>query len=247
MSKNRLEAFSDGVIAVAITLLALDLSVPGPGHGSLLTLIGDRWPEFAAYAVSFFLIGIIWVNHHARFNLIVYVDRTLLFLNLVLLLFVVLIPFATATVAAYLTSGSTDSHVAMALYAVVLEGMALSFGAIFEWSLGEGAARCRCPGVNAGGASPNLHRRAGLRDRLRGGVHQRARRTGDHRADGRVLRVRAAAARDAGRQGAFRVWSALVRGCPRGLSNVTDMAQATLSNRPHAAECHQTENLGAGS
>jgi uncharacterized membrane protein len=125
--------------------LALDLAVPGPGHGSLLTLIGDRWPEFAAYAVSFFIIGIIWVNHHARFNLIVHVDRTLLFLNLVLLLFVVLIPFATATVAAYLTSGSEDAHVAMALYAVVLEGMALSFGAIFEWSLGEGRSRVQVP------------------------------------------------------------------------------------------------------
>jgi uncharacterized membrane protein len=145
MSKARLEAFSDGVIAVAITLLALDLAVPGPGHGPLLNLIGEHWPEFAAYAVSFLLIGIIWVNHHARFTLIATVDRTLLFLNLVLLLFVVLIPFATATVAAYLTSGSDDAHIAMALYAVVLEGMALSFGAIFEWSLGEGRSHVQVP------------------------------------------------------------------------------------------------------
>jgi uncharacterized membrane protein len=145
MSKNRLEAFSDGVIAVAITLLALDLALPGPGHGNLLDLLGERWPEFAAYAVSFFLIGIIWVNHHARFNLIAVVDRTLLFLNLVLLLFVVLIPFATTTVAAYLTSPGENANIAMALYAVVLEGMALSFGAIFEWSLGEGRSIVQVP------------------------------------------------------------------------------------------------------
>ena len=129
MSKARLEAFSDGVIAVAITLLALDLTVPEPGHGALLTQLGDHWPQFAAYAVSFFTIGIIWVNHHARVSLIAMVDRTLLFLNLVLLMFVVLIPFATATMATYLTSGSEDSHIAMAVYAVVLEGMALSFTA----------------------------------------------------------------------------------------------------------------------
>jgi len=145
MSKARLEAFSDGVMAVAITLLALDLIVPKPGRVPLLTQLGDHWPEFAAYAVSFFIIGIIWVNHHARMNLVARVDRTLLFLNLVLLLFVVLIPFATATVAAYLTTGSTDSHIAMALYAVVMEGMALSFSAIFEWSLQEGRSHVHVP------------------------------------------------------------------------------------------------------
>ncbi len=145
MSKARLEAFSDGVMAVAITLLALDLVVPTPGRGSLLTQLGDHWPEFAAYAISFFIIGIIWVNHHARINLVARVDRTLLFLNLLLLLFVVLIPFATAMVAAYLTSGNEDSHIAMALYAVVMEGMALSFGAMFEWSLREGRSHVHVP------------------------------------------------------------------------------------------------------
>jgi uncharacterized membrane protein len=145
MSKARLEAFSDGIMAVAITLLALDLTVPEPGRATLLTQLGDHWPQFAAYAVSFFTIGIIWVNHHARVSQIAVVDRTLLFLNLVLLMFVVLIPFATATMATYLTSGSEDSHIAMAVYAVVLEGMALSFSAMFEWSLGEGRTHVRVP------------------------------------------------------------------------------------------------------
>ena len=145
MSKARLEAFSDGIMAVAITLLALDLTVPKPGQVALLTQLGDHWPQFAAYAVSFFTIGIIWVNHHARVVQIAVVDRTLLFLNLVLLMFVVLIPFATATMATYLTSGSEDSHIAMAVYAIVLEGMALSFSALFEWSLGEGRTHVRVP------------------------------------------------------------------------------------------------------
>ncbi len=156
MSKARLEAFSDGVIAVAITLLALDLAVPQPGHVHLLTQLGDHWPEFAAYVVSFFTIGIIWVNHHARVSTIVRVDRTLLFLNLLLLMFIVLIPFATSTMATYLTSGTDDAHIAMALYAVVLEGMALSFSAIFEWSLREGRTHIVIPA--------NQHRSARLRN-----------------------------------------------------------------------------------
>ena len=102
MDRSRLEAFSDGVFAVAITLLALDLTVAGPaGHGPLTDQLHEKWPAFLAYLISFFMIGIIWVNHHALVRSITKVDRTLLFLNLVLLLFVVLIPFATATVADY--------------------------------------------------------------------------------------------------------------------------------------------------
>ena len=138
MERARLEAFSDGVIAVAITLLALDLVVPGPGHGSLLQQLGDHWPAFIAYLISFFTIGIIWVNHHELVRNIARVDRTLLFLNLMLLLFVVVIPFATSTMAKYLTSGNQDAHVSMAIYCLTFEGMALSFAAIFAWTLGDG-------------------------------------------------------------------------------------------------------------
>lgn len=116
MTKARLEAFSDGVIAVAITLLALDLAVDGPGHGPLLKQLEDHWPNFAAYIISFFIVGIVWVNHHALIQNLKVINRTLMFLNLTLLLFVVMIPFATQTAARYLTLGTSDSHVAMALY-----------------------------------------------------------------------------------------------------------------------------------
>ncbi len=138
MERGRLEAFSDGVFAVAITLLALDLNIAGPGHGSLAHQLGRHWSQFVAYLVSFITIGIIWVNHHALVRNIAKVERTLLFLNLSLLLFVVLIPSATSTMASYLSRPSYDSHVAMALYAGVFEGMAVTFGAIFAWTLREG-------------------------------------------------------------------------------------------------------------
>ena len=135
MDRSRLEAFSDGVIAVAITLLALDLTVAGPGHGHLVHQLHDKWPAFVAYLISFFTIGIIWVNHHALVRTIKTVDRPLLFLNLVLLLFVVAIPFATATVADYLSVPNDDTPVAMMLYGGVFLGMSAGFGAIFEWTL----------------------------------------------------------------------------------------------------------------
>ena len=159
-----------------------------------MTQLSDHWPQFAAYVVSFFTIGIIWVNHHARVNMIVVVDRTLLFLNLVLLLFVVLIPFATATMATYLTSGSEDSHIAMAVYAVVLEGMALSFSAMFEWSLREGRTRVTVPvDQRRNAAAAHVDRNARLCRRLRRGVHQRAGGAGACRGDGDLLRLRAGA------------------------------------------------------
>ena len=141
MDRSRLEAFSDGVFAVAITLLALNLTVagPGPAHGPrnppLLDQLQAHWPAFLAYLISFFMIGIVWVNHHVLVKAITAVDRTLLFLNLVLLLFVVLIPFATATEADYFPANTWDARLAMTLYAGVFLGMSAGFGAIFEWTL----------------------------------------------------------------------------------------------------------------
>jgi uncharacterized membrane protein len=142
MDRGRLEAFSDGVFAVAITLLALNLAVKGPGdhNGSLAHQLAHQWAAYAAYVISFFTIGIIWVNHHQLVSSIVVVTRMLLFLNLVLLLFVVLIPVATGTVADFLAEGTHtfDAKLAVAVYGIVLAGMSAGFGGIAEWSFGEG-------------------------------------------------------------------------------------------------------------
>src|SRR5215471_9969997 len=135
MDSARLEAFSDGVFAVAITLLALNLTVPCPGHGKLSTLLGHAWPSFAGYLVSFLTIGIIWVNHHTLFKNFVGIDRPLLFINLLLLFFVVAIPFATKTFADYLTAGGPNASLAAAVFVGVFEGMSIGFVLLFWWAI----------------------------------------------------------------------------------------------------------------
>jgi uncharacterized membrane protein len=128
MGKGRLEAFSDGVLAVAITLLVLDLHVSVQDTDGLWRQVHDEWPSFAAYLISFFVIGTIWVNHHALFVLIEHVDRAMLFYNLLLLFWVCTIPFTTSALAEYLRDGTTnDVRVAVLLYGASNEGMAIAF------------------------------------------------------------------------------------------------------------------------
>ena len=132
MGKGRTESFSDGVLAVAITLLALDLHV-APGSTRLWSQVLHQWPSFAAYAVSFYVIGVIWVTHHGLFALITRVDRVLLFENLLLLMFVVAMPFTTATLADFIQSShAVDARVAVLLYGLSDIGMAFSFTAMFS-------------------------------------------------------------------------------------------------------------------
>jgi uncharacterized membrane protein len=129
---GRVEAFSDGVLAVAITLLVLDLHVDTGGKDSLAHQLWEKWPSFAAYVLSFFVVGVIWVNHHALFALLGHVDRTLLFYNLLLLMFVTTIPFTTATLAANLRADTVDVRTAVLLYGVSMEGMAISYRLIIH-------------------------------------------------------------------------------------------------------------------
>jgi uncharacterized membrane protein len=131
-STARLETFSDGVFAVAITLLVLGLHVSAK-TGQLGAGLAKEWPHFATYVVSFLTIGIIWMNHHAQFERVVRADRTLMVLNLILLMFVTLIPFPTSLLASHFSSGS-DQQVATALYAATLLAMSLAFFSTFVWS-----------------------------------------------------------------------------------------------------------------
>ena len=108
MGTGRLEAFSDGVFAVAITLLVLDLHVDPASGRTLAAQLGAEWPAFAAYSLSFLVIGVVWVNHHALLSLAARTDRKLLFYNLILLMWVAVIPFTTATLADYLRDGGAD-------------------------------------------------------------------------------------------------------------------------------------------
>ena len=127
MGTNRLEAFSDGVIAVAITLLVVGIAVPEVGgRHSLGHELLAQWPEYAAYAVSFLTIGIIWMNHHAMIGRLRQADHSILILNLFLLMTIGVLPFATDLMARYLR-GPRDQSLAAAIYAGCFLLMSIAF------------------------------------------------------------------------------------------------------------------------
>ena len=134
MNTSRLEAFSDGVFAVAITLLVLQFTVPEVQSGKLLAKVLDQWPQLVTYVASFLTVGVVWVNHHTVFRNLRAVDRTVQFINLVLLLTVVLLPYPTALLGRYLNSG-VDGSVAAAFYGVVMTAMSISFQTLVAWAL----------------------------------------------------------------------------------------------------------------
>jgi uncharacterized membrane protein len=131
---SRVEAFSDGVMAIAITLLVLDLKLPTTAHvadGRLLDALLVRWPTYAAYLAAFLTIGIIWLNHHTLIAKIARFDARLHWLNLVLLLGVATLPFPTSLVAEYVGEGGANASVAAATYGLCATLMALPWS--FMW------------------------------------------------------------------------------------------------------------------
>ncbi len=142
VSTSRIEAFSDGVFAIAITLLVLEFKVPEfaafgtPNNPkSLLDFLGNEWPVYVAYLTSFLTIGIIWINHHVVFKYITRSDRTLLNLNLLLLLTVSFIPYPTDLLGAAVKAvglETPNTTTAALLYIGTLLAMGATF--YFVWA-----------------------------------------------------------------------------------------------------------------
>ena len=119
---SRVEAFSDGVFSIAITLLVLELAIPAIRGGFQAQLV-EEWVSYVAYLAAFGTIGVLWMGHHTAFSRIRAVDAGLLWRNLVLLLTVSVVPFPTAVIASAFRVGTErDQAVAVVSYAVV--GMA---------------------------------------------------------------------------------------------------------------------------
>ncbi|HJZ47002.1 MAG TPA: TMEM175 family protein [Roseiflexaceae bacterium] len=133
---GRIEAFSDGVFAIAVTLLVLELKVPQLAEEAtnveLWSALLRRWPSYLAYLVSFTTILIVWVNHHRLFTIIRRSDSRFLFLNGLLLLVVTTIPFPTALLAEYLERPAAT--VACAIYTGTFVLLAFSFYAFWRYA-----------------------------------------------------------------------------------------------------------------
>jgi uncharacterized membrane protein len=132
METSRVEAFSDGVFAIAITLLILAVGIEHVPQGDLSKELLDLWPAYLAYGFSFLTIGIMWINHHTLFRHFARVDRVLLLLNILLLMMIAFVPFPTLVVAEFARS-ETNGRAAALLYGIVMTTTAIFFLALWMY------------------------------------------------------------------------------------------------------------------
>jgi uncharacterized membrane protein len=128
----RVVFFSDGVFAIAITLLVLEIRPPQDTR-QLFHGLAALWPSYLAYAITFLLIGQVWANHHVMFDHIRVADRTVLFLNTLLLMDIAFLPFAASVLAAAFRAGQGQRS-AVVFYGIAFEFAALLFNAIWEYT-----------------------------------------------------------------------------------------------------------------
>ena len=134
MGKGRVEAFSDGVFAVAATLLIFNITIDKTAAGGLLAALLAAWPKYAAYAASFLTIGVMWINHHSLFERIARMNRQLVFLNLLLLMAIVFLPFPTAVLGNNIQVAG-DANTAASLYGLNASVIAIFFSGVWIYAL----------------------------------------------------------------------------------------------------------------
>jgi uncharacterized membrane protein len=134
---TRIEAFSDGVFAIAITLLILEIKVPETEFADLWRAIADQWPSYLGYVTSFLTIGGIWMAHHGLFRRLEYANNTIMRLNLLLLMVVSFLPFPTGLVAHAISDAGAERA------AVMFYGTTLLVISLLLYALWAAAARDR--------------------------------------------------------------------------------------------------------
>lgn len=127
---SRIEAFSDGVFSIAITLLILEIKIPPVNGGDLRVQLLRQWPSYISYAIGFAFIGIMWINHHRLFTHIRRSDDLLLVFNLLLLFGVTTVPFPTAVLASHL--GHPDQRAALILFNGTFVFIAIFFNLLWR-------------------------------------------------------------------------------------------------------------------
>lgn len=133
-STDRLDGFTDAVLAIIVTLMAVEIAPPTAAEVSRLGLadaLAEMWPEFFALALSFLLVGQVWVSHHAMWRLIERVDRPIKLVLLLHLLFLSLTPLASELIAEYLLGTPSEQRTSAAVYAGVALASAIFFVAIW--------------------------------------------------------------------------------------------------------------------
>jgi uncharacterized membrane protein len=143
---GRLETFADGVIAIAITLLILEVKVPSVPGDRLAATVVHAWPSYAGYVVSFLTIGVIWVNHHHMFKMIQRTTHAFLILNVVFLMTIAFLPWPTALVAEYIRDPA-GRDVAAAVYGLTMVAIAVMFNVVWRYAAKRG--RLLAPGIDS--------------------------------------------------------------------------------------------------
>jgi uncharacterized membrane protein len=137
LAVDRLAALTDGVFAIAITLLALEVRIPiveqGDLGSDLATALVEQWPSYAAYMVTFFLVGAYWFNHHRMFNLLRGIDHRFLVLNIFFLMAIAIIPFPNALLAEYVLEPE-HRGVAAGVYGLAMLTLAVLFNVVWWYA-----------------------------------------------------------------------------------------------------------------